>query len=315
MIKGAAEFYRNYPNVSRGADGKYHIHHVNSNESIYGARDTDEDLSAMHGITAAALRAAKILQVDDELQSRWREFLDNLAPLSTSDTPEALKPDNYSGPRVFVRGLKPAVKPGGFTPDGNSLPMFLFDLCNSGPNREIAHATFIASLRNGVGPQTTVSVLSKMAIAAAQLGHADAVRYMIPAQIEARVPERATAYKGGAVLANRMTLREGPQALDAQRLGRAAEALHIALVNSAPPAPGEDSTIELFTAWPKEWDARFKLGARGGFVVTASIRGGQVETVEIESLAGAECRVRNPWTGEVQRFPTRKGQKITLRKA
>jgi hypothetical protein len=315
MIKGAAEFYRNYPNVGKGADGKYHIHHVNSNESIYGARDTDEDLSAMHGITAAALRAARILQVDDELQSRWQEFLDNLAPLSTSDTPEALKPDNYSGPRVFVRGLKPAVKPGGFMPDGNSLPMFLFDLCNSGPNREIAHATFNASLRNGIGPQTTVSVLSKMAIAAAQLGRADAVRYMIPAQIEARVPERATAYKGGAVLANRMTLREGPQALDAQRLGRAAEALHIALVNSAPPAPGVDSTIELFAAWPKEWDARFKLGARGGFVVTASIRGGQVESVELESLAGAECRVRNPWTGEVQRFPTRKGQKITLRKA
>jgi hypothetical protein len=315
MIRGAAEFYRNYPNVAKGADGKYHIHHANSNESVYGASDTDEDLSAMRGITAAALRAAAILNVDAGLRTRWREFLDNLAPLSTSDMPNALKPDNYTGPRVFVRGLKPAIKPGGFMPDGNSLPMLLFDLCNSGTNREIAGNTFNASLRSGIGPRTNVSVLSKMAIAAAQLGRADAVRYMIPAQIEARVPERATAYKGGAVLANRMTLREGPQALDAQRLGRAAEALHIALVNSAPPAPGEDCVIELFTAWPKEWDARFKLGARGGFVVTASIRGGQVESAELESLAGAECRVRNPWTGELQRFPTRKGERIILRRA
>src|SRR6266487_1912934 len=154
------------------------------------------------------------------------------------------------------------------TPDGNSLPMFLFDLCNSGPNREIAGATFNAALRNGVGPQTTVQVLSKMAIAAAQLGRADAVRYMIPAQIEARVAERATAYKGGNALANRMTLREGPQALDAQRLGRAAEALHLALLQSNPPVPGEDPVIEFFPAWPKEWDARFKLLARGGFLVT-----------------------------------------------
>ena len=40
MLKGAAEFYRNFPNVKKGADGKYHIHNVNSNESIYGARDT-----------------------------------------------------------------------------------------------------------------------------------------------------------------------------------------------------------------------------------------------------------------------------------
>ncbi len=315
MLKGAAEFYRNFPNVKKGADGKYHIHNVNSNESVYGARDTDEDISAMYGVTAAALRAAKILQVDVDLQAKWRELLDNLTPLATSDDADALKPDAYTGPRVFVRGRKPAIKPGGFTPDANSLPMWLFDLCNSGTNRETAQATFNAALRNGVGPQTTVQVLSKMAIAAAQLGRADVVRYMIPAQIEARVPERGTAYKGGGVLANRMTLREGPQALDAQRLGRAAEALHIALMNSAPPAPGEDGVIELFTAWPKEWDAKFKLGARGGFVVTASIRGGQVEAVEVESLAGAECRLRNPWTGEIQRFATRKGERIVVRRS
>jgi hypothetical protein len=309
MLKGAAEFYRNYPNVKRGADGKWHIHNTNSNESIYGARDTDEDMSSMRGITAVALRAAQILNVDAELQSRWREFLDNLAPLPTSDDPEALKPDNYNGPRVFVRGLKPAIKPGGFTPDGNSLPMFLFDLVNSGPNVETAMNTFNAALRNGIGPQTNVSVLSKMAIAGAQLRRADAVRYMIPAQIDARVPERGTAYKGGAVLANRMTLREGPQALDAQRLGRAAEALHLALLRSNPPGPGEDPVIEPFAAWPKEWTARFKLAARGGFVVTASS-----EAIEVEATVDGECRLKNPWTGQIAQFHVRKGEKRVLKK-
>src|SRR5262245_38291338 len=188
--------------------------------------------------------------------------------------------------------------------------MFLFDLCNSGPNREIANNTFNAALRNGIGPQTTVSVLSKMAIAAAQLGRADAVRYMIPAQIEARVPERGTAYRGGAVLANRMTLREGPQALDAQRLGRAAEALHLALLRSNPPAPGEEPVIEPFAAWPKEWTARFKLLARGGFLVTAS-----GESIEVEALVGGECRLKNPWTGRLERFPMRKGEKRTVKRA
>jgi hypothetical protein len=310
MVKGAAEFYRNYPNVKKGADGKWHIHNTNSNESVYGARDTDEDISAMRGITAVALRAAQILGVDAELQAKWREFLDNLAPLPTSDDPEALKPDGYAGPRVFVRGLKPAIKPGGFTPDGNSLPMFLFDLVNSGPNAEIAMSTFQAALRGGIGPQTNVSVLSKMAIAAAQLRRADAVRYMIPAQIEARVPERGAAYKSGAVLANRMQLREGPQALDAQRLGRAAEALHLALLRSNPPAPGEDPMIEPFAAWPKEWNARFKLAARGGFVVT-----GETDAIELEATVDGECRLRNPWTGNVERFTMRKGEKKTMRRS
>ena len=58
MLRGAVEFYRNFPNTKKGADGKYHIHRVNSNESVYGARDTDEDVSAMHGVTAALVRAA-----------------------------------------------------------------------------------------------------------------------------------------------------------------------------------------------------------------------------------------------------------------
>jgi hypothetical protein len=140
-------------------------------------------------------------------------------------------------------------------------------------------------------------------------------------------PERGTAYRNGAVLANRMTLREGPQALDAQRLGRASEALHLALLQSNPPAPGEDPILHLFPAWPKEWNADFMLLARGGFLVSSSIRDGRVAFVELESQAGAECRMRNPFEGPVTlyrdgknseglegslvRFGTRKGERIS----
>jgi hypothetical protein len=333
MLKGAVEFYRNYPNVRKGADGKYHIHHVNSNESVYGARDTDEDISAMRGVTAALLRASGILGIDADMQPVWREFLDNLAPIPTSDDPEAMKPADYKGPRVFVRGLKPAIKEGGFLPDSNSLPMWLFDFCNvEARDRrllETAHATFSAAFRNGITAQTPVSVLSKLAIAAASLGRADAVRVLIPNQIKALAPERAAAYKGGAVLANRMTLREGPQALDAQRLGRASEALHLALLQSNPPAPGEDPILHVFPAWPKEWNAQFSLGARGGFLVTASIEGGHVEFVALESKAGSDCQFRNPWgegamdlyrdgvkaetlQGPLPVIPTRAGERMVI---
>ena len=304
MLKGAVEFYRNHPNVRKGADGEYHIHDANSTESVYGARDTDEDIAAMHGVFGAILRASQILGADADLQPQWREFLDHLAPLPTSDDPEALKPENYNGPRVYVRGLKPALKPGGLLPDGNSLPAWLFEQA-TGP---VADATFDSYFRNGIGPQTNAGVLSKIAIAAAQLGRADAVRHLIPSQMHSRVPERPSAYKSGGVLANRMMLREGAQALDCERLGRASEALHQALLQSG-------DAIRLFPAWPKEWDARFKLAARGGFLVEASFQKGAVESVEIESLAGAECRIVNPWTGQLQRFPTRKGQRIKIAKA
>lgn len=81
MLKAAAEFYRNHPNVKPGDDGRIHIHWANSNESVLGARDTDEDLSAMRGVFAAAVRASELLQADEALRTSWRGFLAKVAPL------------------------------------------------------------------------------------------------------------------------------------------------------------------------------------------------------------------------------------------
>lgn len=299
MLKGAAEFYRHFPNVHKGSDGRYHIRHVNSNESVMGARDTDEDLSAMRGVLAAAIRASELLDTDGELRSAWRERLDNLAPLPTSAHPDALRPADYAGPAVFVRGLKPtANNDTGFTPDGNSLPMWFFDLVNPGADPALlaaANATFDRAFRSGMTAATPVGVLSKWAIAGATLGRADATRFLVPNQIRSLAAERQNAYLGGRPMANRLALREGHQAMDAQRLGRAAEAVQQALLQSAPPTPGAEPVIRLFHAWPDEWNARFTLRARGGFVVTAERTGGNTAWVEIRSEAGGRCRLTNPW--------------------
>ena len=335
MIRGAAEFYRNFPNLRKEADGKYHIHHVNSNESVIGAHDTDEDLSAMRGIFAAAIRASELLGQDAALRAQWQEVLTNLAPLPTSAHPDALRAADYTGQPVFVRGLKPTANNNtGFTPDGNSLPMWFFDLVNlDSPDKPMlaaANATFDRTYRAGIGPTTTVGVLSKWAIAGTMLGRVDATRFLIPNQMRALAAERQTAYLGGRPLINRLTLREGPQALDAQRLGRAAEALQLSLLQSAPGVPGGESIIRLFPAWPDEWDAHFTLRARGGFVVTAAKRRGRVDTVQLRSESGTVARVRNPWAsasvslsrngkpaqtlkGSVLVFDTDPGEIITLR--
>jgi hypothetical protein len=254
----------------------------------------------MRGVFAALLRAAEILGLDEGKRPTWQEFLANLAPLPTSTDPDALRPADYEGPQVFVRGKTPAVKTGGgLLPDPNSLPMWFFDLCNAESHNpdmlRLANATFDGYFHRGLTRETPVSVLSKLPIAAATLGRADAVRFLVPNQIRALAPERSTAYKKGGVLANRMTLREGPQALDAERLGRAAEALHLALLQSGPPAPGEDPVLRVFPAWPKEWNAQFTLLARGGFLVTSSIENGTIQFIELLSNAGAACKLRNPW--------------------
>jgi hypothetical protein len=312
MLKGAAEFYRHFPNLTKDADGLFHIHHSNSNESVLGARDSDEDLSAMRGVLAAAIRAADILGEDAPLRAEWRELLNHLAPLPTSADPDALKPADYTGPRVFVRGRTPAVNGRGFTPDGNSLPMWFFDLCNlDSPDRDllsVANATFDrAMLRTGLDEKTPVGVLSKLAVAGTTLGRTDATRFLVPNQMRGLTAEREGVYRGGQPLMNRLALREGVQASDCQRLGRAADALQLALLNSAPPMPAAEPTIHLFAAWPREWDATFTLRARGGFVITASQKDGVAGPVEIVSEAGGTCRLHNPW-GEAEVTLQRNGQ-------
>ena len=88
-MKGVAEFYRNYPNLKKESDGKYHLYHVNSNESIWGGRDPDEEISSMMGLLPATIRASEILGVDADMRPLWRELLSNLAPLPTSNHPDA----------------------------------------------------------------------------------------------------------------------------------------------------------------------------------------------------------------------------------
>jgi hypothetical protein len=54
-----------------------------------------------------------------------------------------------------------------------------------------------------------------------------------------------------------------------------------------------DGVIRLFPAYDR--DAGFRLAANGGFWVTAKRERGRVSLVQIESYAGRECTVSNPW--------------------
>jgi hypothetical protein len=293
ILKGVAEFYRNYPGIKKEADGKYHIYDVNDNESIWGGHNTVEEISSMMGIFPVAIKAAAILKTDETLRAQWQSFLSQLSPLTVTER------------RVGDRGLKtwagslPPVVQGSVNrlPDGNTMPVWFFDLCTletkDSAQMRIANNTFDSYfLQRGGGSidtGTRVNVLSKLAVAGVQLGRVEATRYLIPNQIRTKeIPP----------LINRMDLREGFQTTSVQRLGRAAEALHYALCQSIPAEPGAAPVIHVFPAWPTNWDAAFTLLCRGGFLVSASITKGTIDLVEIEAPHGGTCRIKNPWPGK-----------------
>ncbi len=336
MLKGVAEFYRNFPNLKKEADGKYHIHLINHSEGIRGARDAMGSMAAMHGIFPVLIKASEILNVDADMRPVWQEFLDNLAPLPRSDHPDAPVRNAPGEPKFWISGLNPILH-GRVRED--QTPAMYYDLSTLETAEEnpalfqISRDTYNRAYPNGVNDSTRITVLSGAAVLAAKMGRADDVRHAIINQIQCKWPEGDFVDFDGTgragVLANRMTLREGVNGIDAQRLGNAAYALHEALCQSVPSGPGKDAVIHLFPAWPKDWNAAFTLLARGGFLVTLSLQKSEIEFVEIDSPLSGDCRLRNPWPdrevalhrngkneqnikGSLLQFKTGVGDKIVL---
>jgi hypothetical protein len=294
-----AEFYRNYPNVKKEADGKYHIHGVKNWESTWGASDIIEELCAMRAVTVTAIRAAEILDVDSEMRPVLQDFLDNMAPLPTLvDTSRA------SGQRYWVNTSHSSVgRTSTNRPATTPCTYYdLFTLETTDPEMvELAKNTYRPSSQRRSG-SSGVGWLSKASITAATMGDAERIKYLVPGQLryqglEVGHPEPGerwgTHWLGP--LANRLSLAEGHQGMGAQRIGNATEGLVLALCRATADGPAGETVIRVFSAWPKEWDAAYTLLARGNFLISSSIRKGNIEFVEIQSQSGGECRLRNPW--------------------
>lgn len=301
MLKAIAEFYRNFPNLRKGADGKYHIYHVNNAEGIWDAPDTQEELSAILGITPLAIRASQILGVDAELRPLWQELLENLAPLPTNEIAHVRQPGE---PVVWVGAAvldEPLRRPPVLGQVG--IPTAFYDLCTIATDDAnmlaLGNATYDMCRSAGVNANTPCSVLQRDTVSAAKLGRIEHVRYLLPNLLRRLQPEKDDCDWVGAgevaIMRNRFSLREGPGCITYERGGLACQTLHTALLMDSPPAPGQDSIIHVFAAWPREWDAEFTLAARGAFLVTSASKNGNVEFIELKSQAGGECNVRNPW--------------------
>ncbi len=305
MLTGIAEFYRTFPNLRRGADGFYHIHHVNCSEPVWDAQDTQEELCAMHGLLPLAIRASELLGENEKQREQWRELLDHLPPLVTNrELPEEFKEAAFTPP-YWVAARPPAGRGNVAAPW--LLPALYYDLCTvNTPDaalRQLAEATYARLFPDGVNAATPISELNPYATAAAHLGRAEDLRHMLLNQIHCLDPGHDFCdWKGSGkqtvIMENRMTLREGPGDVGAERLGRMARALHLALLQSAPPRPGEEPALQLFPAWPAAWDASFQLLAQGGVLVTSNRRRGRTGSVRLKAQATGPVRLWNPWPGE-----------------
>ncbi|MBN2292027.1 MAG: hypothetical protein JXM70_06350 [Pirellulales bacterium] len=286
LLKGTAEFYRHL--AKKGGDGLYHIEGTNAHEDYWGTDDGIYDLAAIRGTVPLAIRAAEILDVDAELRTKWQAFLDKLAPYVMGSDPGSvgvLAKDAWAaGHYHFVQGSHNSE-------DVCLVPVFPFEdwtleTHEANMDRIVRKTMDLSPRFQSIlkGAKCNTAIRSPVAWARAGRGE------MMPKIL-------ASYYKAFSPLGNGMSLFEGKTAHSIEHLGMLTCTIQEGLLQSVSPRPGQPEVIRVFGAWPKSWDASFRLKARGGFLVTAAIRDGEVEFVEIESRLGETCRLRNPWEG------------------
>jgi hypothetical protein len=307
LLRGVAEFYRSL--ARRGDDGRRHIHGTNAHEDFWGVTDSIMDLAAIRGTLPLAIRAAEILKTDAELRGQWKAFLAELAPYPLGADPRAKALTGAAlADDAWGAGYLGTVNGSHNSEDVQLTPIFPFEDWTL-ETREAAMDA-VAKRTLALAPQHR-AVLGGAKLSTALRSPIAAVRAGAGEELPAILESYRAAF---APLQNGFSLFEqitpGYQAHSIEHLGLLTMILQEALLQSVSPRPGEPEVIRVFPAWPRAWDAEFRLLARGGFLVTAVIHGGEIQTVEIESRRGEECRIRNPWAGPC-RVTTDRGEPVT----
>jgi len=290
LLRGTVQFYRHL--VKKEADGRYHLSGTHAHEDFWGVKDSIMDLAAIRGTVPLAIRASEILDVDAELRCSWKELLANLAsyPIGNDPRAKALTGGTLAND-LWAAGYLGEIDGQNNPEDVWLNPVFPFEDWTL-ETRVDATDTIVRKLLNlaprhkSVLKGATTNTAIRTPIAAVRAGR----NHEIPTIFE-RYP---SAF---APLPNGMSLFEGPTAASVEHLGLLTVTLQDALLQSVSPRPGEPEVIRVFPAWPKSWNASFRLLARGGFLVSSKIQKGAVAFVEVESRLGEKCRLRNPWDG------------------
>ena len=288
LLRDTLEFYRSI--AVKEADGKYHLYGLNQHEGYWGVNDGIIDLSAIRGTAPLAIRASELLNVDTDLRVLWRAFLKNLAPYTLGgDAGSKALGGGFIADDVWSVGHLGEVKRGGKPGATLAWPIFTFEdwtleTRNPDTDRIVHKIGELNSSRVAIAAGSKQPGTHSTLIMGSRIGRGEDLPVMT-----------GSYYWGSQPLPNGFSEFEGRTAHSIEILGCIATTLQEGLVQSLSPRPGDPETISILPAWPRHWNATFRLLARGGFLVTVSYRDGRVEFVELESRRGEPCRLRNPW--------------------
>ena len=301
FLKGCAEFYVNLPLVRKEGDGKLHIVHCNNHEALWDCKDAVSEMAAMHGIIPIAIKAAQKLGYDEEKVARWQNFLKELAPIPVSTEPDALTTGEER--EECWASARSKGQNGRASHEHVSDPIALYDLCTPETEdakiRRLGKNTLEMTMRHfGYGKEVKVNTLDMCVDVVSRSLRPDAMEEFVGAMHDLKdYKSDFTDLKACAetkILANHMTLREGPQAPDVQRLGHITSSMANAVCQGFPKAPGEDPVLYVFSSLPEGWNAHIMVNTEHGYLAEAEAKDGVCSWI---CLSGSDepMTVRNPW--------------------
>ncbi len=303
MLKGASEFYRNFPNLKL-ENGKYHIYRTNLHEHIMGGKDIIDDLSFIKGVMQSTIKASEILGIDSNLRPLWQDIVDNLASYPMSGQPNTIGSITHPlGYTTWGQARTPAaqVRYDAIEQEPQSprlrmlenydvLTLETKDQGLDGEDWAIANNSFEANVAYNMNMSLGDygSNLSRFLLDAVALGRSEF--HIILSNLNSEINSKVGS----------STNRLGFVTTDWAEFGGygiLSAGLQDGLMQSISATPGGDPVIRVFPAWDKNKPAYFKLLAKGGFLVSSSVKNGEVSFLEINSQLGGTCRIRNPWPG------------------
>jgi len=241
---------------------QYYMANSNAHETYWGVKNAITDLAAVRSLFPQAISAAKALNVDPALQTRWQNVLDSLLPFKT---------EAYNGGTRYLAYDPPTVNSSNVE---NVACEVIYPYNLSG----VGSANYQTSLNNFKSrPFPYPDVWTADAIYAARLGLGDSTFNGIKLLMR-----KYQNFPNGFILNNDNRF---------EQFGTPMMGINESLLQSY------NDTIRVFPALPSDaaFVSKFSLLAKGGFLVSSEKEGGEIKYVGVKSLYGHSAAVVNPW--------------------
>jgi hypothetical protein len=275
LMRSAVQFLLAY--AKRDRNGQILTYPSNAHESSWDVHNPTTDVSAMHALFPAFLKAASELKIEDDTVRKVRAVIPVLPPL-----PVYLPGESVLMAKGDAR-ISKAIIANSYDPDAlihnqenlGLEPVWPYSLIgDDGPLHELGVRTYLQR------PNKAEADWSADPVQAARLGLGDEMRSAL-----LKITQRYQIYPSGLA-----QLTDFPE-FYVEQVGVVADAIQSGLVQDY------DGTVRIKAAWPNDWDADGTVFIRHRTKVHLQIRRGQLTTLALEAAKSTEITMRSPWPG------------------